>query len=59
MQTNDSFEQGFVAQRWKKVHIQQNIQMVEDIFKLQLHQVFYILISFIWPATELGVNYWE
>lgn len=59
MQTNDSFEQGFVAWRWKKMHILQNIQMVEDIFKLQLHQVFYTFIIFICPATELGVNYWE
>lgn len=33
--------------------------MVEDIFKLQLHQVFYMLIIFICPATELGVNYRE
>lgn len=35
------------------------IQVVEDIFKLQLHQVFYTLIIFICPASELGVNYWE
>lgn len=53
---NDSFEQRFVAQKWKKMHILQNTQMVEDIFKLQLHQVPYILIIFICPATELGVN---
>lgn len=59
MQTDDSFEQGFVVLRWKKMHILQNIQMVEDIFKFQLHQVFYTLIIFICPASELGVNYWE
>lgn len=59
MQTNYPFEQGFVAWRWKKMHILQNIQVVEDIFKLQLHQVFYTLIIFICPASELGVNYWE
>jgi len=58
MQKNDSFEQGSVAQRWKKMHILQKKQMVEGTFKFQLHQVFYTLIIFICPATELGVNYW-
>lgn len=46
------------TEKKENAHLQ-NIQMVGDIFKVQLHQVFYTLIIFICPATELGVNYWE